>query len=171
MAEFKATMDEIKAKMVDIKSRQFDSQVNTKKFGPSEQSTPEGMEQDNSEYSENNTDFFAFNLADLDRSMSSLSSKRSYKSFASEVISQKSPVKEIFAAKTDGNGNTPRGISGENFVPVMSRKNKALLRKPDYIHQKRSKKRFAIYARKQLSENNKKLRILESCEDCFSYKN
>jgi hypothetical protein len=176
MAEFKAKMVEIKAKMVDIKSQQFDSQVKTKKFGPSEQSTPEGMDlEENSEYSENNSDFFAFNLADLDRSMSSFSSECSYKSFDSEAISQKSPCKskEIVIAKADGNGNTPWGIpgKGDNFEPAMSRKSKALLRKPDYIHLKLSKKRFAIYARTQLKENRKKLRILESCEDCFSYNN
>jgi hypothetical protein len=111
MADFKAKMDEIKAKMVDIKSRQFDSQVKTKKFGPSEQSTPEGMEQDTSEYSENNTDFFAFNLADLDKSISP-SNERSYTSlnisFVSDVIPLPVKSKEIKTAKANENVNTNR---------------------------------------------------------------
>jgi hypothetical protein len=103
-------MEEIKAKLVDIKSRQFDSQVKTKKFGPSEQSTPEGMELDTSEYSENNTDFFAFNLADLDKSISHTNESSyisSNMSFVSDVFPLPAKSKETkIAINVDTNMGT-----------------------------------------------------------------
>jgi hypothetical protein len=72
-----------------------------------------------------------------------------------DLNAQKSAIEEFTTEET------------AHFVPVLSRKERAILRKPDFIIFKGGRKRIIKLTKKLYEQNRKKLRILDKCIDCY----